>query len=345
MKIIAAFSGGVDSAVAAMLMKNAGHAVSAVFMRNWEDDDECSDRADFLAAAAAADVLGLDLRVVNFAEEYRARVFAGFLREFAAGRTPNPDVWCNAEIKFQSLWKFAQAENADAIATGHYAQIRNGRELIRAEDSAKDQSYFLHRLTQEQLSHAKFPLGEMRKSEVRKIARESGLPNWDKKDSVGICFIGKRPFREFLKKYLPPSPGQILTPEGKIVGEHEGLHFYTIGQRKGLAVGGGGGPWFVADKDREKNALIVVAGESHPLLFRSRIEIADAHWIAEKPPKTAWVFGARLRHRQPIAACTLIRADAHSAEIAFAEPQRAVAPGQFAVIYDGKLCLGGGIIQ
>src|SRR5687767_3007073 len=270
MKVVVGMSGGVDSSVAALLAKRAGHEVVGLFMKNWEDDDDdeyCSTREDLIDAAAAADRIGIDLEAVNFSGEYKERVFAEFLREYSAGRTPNPDVLCNAEIKFRAFLDHAMRLGAEAIATGHYARVQNrdgAFRLLRGKDASKDQSYFLHRLTQEQLSRVMFPVGELKKSEVRRIALEAGLPNHAKKDSTGICFIGERPFRDFLNRYLPRVPGPIKTSEGKIIGEHIGLAFYTIGQRKGIGIGGKSGsagePWYVAEKHRDTNTLVVVQG-------------------------------------------------------------------------------------
>ena len=323
--------------------------MSAVFMKNWEDDDTaaaCHDKDDLMSAAAAAEALGLDLHVANFAAEYKERVFAPFLRALRAGRTPNPDVLCNSEIKFGAFRRYAKEAGAQFAATGHYARIEKtggAPRLLKGEDSAKDQSYFLHRLSAAQLSDVIFPLGGWHKADVRAAARAAGLGNWSRKDSAGICFIGARRFAAFLQNYIPPEPGGILTPEGARVGGHCGLPFYTIGQRRGLKIGGGGGPWFVAGKRRRGNILLVARG-GHPLLYSVRVKIKDARWISGAPPRANWVFSARLRHRQPPASCTLTRADEETAEIIFAEPQWAAAPGQYAVIYDGNVCLGGGEI-
>ena len=361
-RVTVGVSGGVDSAVAALLLQRAGAKVSGVFMRNWRDDDEaaaCHDKADFHAAAAVADKLGMDLETADFAGEYRARVFAPFLESLRAGSTPNPDVLCNAEIKFDAFRRLAEKNGADFVATGHYARVRRGLgdaseppapekniALLKGEDSAKDQSYFLHRLTRAQLARAVFPLGGMMKAEVRRLARAAGLPNWNRKDSAGICFIGERPFREFLARFIPPQPGPMIDADsGKQVGVHDGLAFYTPGQRKGLGIGGPGGGWFVAGKRPAENILEVVCGGEHPRLYSSRVSAGDAHWISGAPPKVNWVYAARLRHGQVPASCALIRADDSGMEIAFAEPQRAPAPGQFAVAYDGNVCLGGGVIR
>src|SRR5947208_11303175 len=277
-RIVVGMSGGVDSSVAALLLKRAGHDVVGLFMKNWEDDDNdeyCSTREDLIDAAAAADAIGIDLEAVNFSAEYKDRVFADILREYAAGRTPNPVVLCNAEIKFKAFLDHAMRLGASRIATGHYARIEKrdgGYALLRGVDSSKDQSYFLHRLNQAQLSRVMFPVGELEKSAVRRIALEAGLPNHAKKDSTGICFIGERPFREFLNRYLPREPGPIKTPEGKMLGENIGLAFYTIGQRKGIGIGGAGDAWYVAEKRIESNELVVVQGHEHPLLLKKSLE-------------------------------------------------------------------------
>ena len=274
MKVVVGMSGGVDSSVAALLLKRQGYEVVGLFMKNWEDDDTdeyCSTRQDLIDAAAAADVIGIELEAVNFAAEYKERVFAEFLREYSAGRTPNPDVLCNAEIKFRAFLDHAIRLGAAKIATGHYARLDSVDErhrLLRGKDASKDQSYFLHRLTQEQLSRVVFPVGELKKAQVRRIALEAGLPNHAKKDSTGICFIGERPFREFLNRYLPKVPGPMVDAEGRTIGEHIGLAFYTVGQRKGIGIGGAGEPWYVAGKDLPANKLIVVQGHDHPLLLK-----------------------------------------------------------------------------
>jgi tRNA-specific 2-thiouridylase len=275
-RIVLGLSGGVDSSVAAWLLKKAGHEVIGIFMKNWEDDDTdeyCSSRQDLVDAASVADVVGIELQAVNFAAEYRDRVFAAFLREYAAGRTPNPDVLCNSEIKFRSFLDHARTLGADCIATGHYARLRRSGsavELLKAADASKDQTYFLHRLSQEQLGSTLFPVGDMSKRQVRALAREQRIPTYAKKDSTGICFIGERPFRDFLAKYLPRTPGPIETTDGETVGRHHGLAYYTLGQRQGLGVGGtrdgNALPWFVSGKDLARNALVVVQGHEHPIL-------------------------------------------------------------------------------
>ncbi|MEW5864469.1 MAG: tRNA 2-thiouridine(34) synthase MnmA [Pseudomonadota bacterium] len=348
-RIVVGMSGGVDSAVAALLLKRAGYDVVGLFMKNWEDDDEhCTARQDLVDAAAAADVIGIELEAVNFAAEYRERVFAEFLREYAAGRTPNPDVLCNAEIKFRAFLDHALRLGATRIATGHYARVRSRDdrlELLRGADPAKDQSYFLHRLTQEQLARVMFPVGHLRKSEVRRIAAEAGLANHAKKDSTGICFIGERPFREFLNRYLPRTPGPIVTPEGERVGEHIGLAFYTIGQRKGIGLGGPGAPWYVAEKRLQTNELVVVRGHDHPLLLRRSLRATDASWISGEPPAAGSAHAAKTRYRQADAACTVTAADGSAVAVEFDAPQWAVTPGQSVVLYSAEVCLGGAVIS
>jgi tRNA-uridine 2-sulfurtransferase len=353
--IVVGLSGGVDSSVAAYLLKSQGYEVTGIFMKNWEDDDDdeyCSTRQDFLDAAAVADVLGIEIEAVNFAAEYRERVFAEFLREYAAGRTPNPDVLCNAEIKFTAFLDHARALGARRIATGHYARTRacDGRvELLRGVDPAKDQSYFLHRLTQAQLANTLFPVGHLPKSEVRAIARRIGLPNAAKRDSTGICFIGERPFREFLHRYLPTRPGPIRTPDGRVVGEHVGLSFYTLGQRKGIGVGGmregSGAAWFVARKDMTSNTLWIVQGHEHPWLQSRGLRADDASWIAGSAPMPGRPLTARTRYRQRDLPCELLVENAQAFGLEFDDAQWAATPGQSAVLYDGETCLGGGVIQ
>ena len=359
-RVVVGLSGGVDSAVSAHLLKQQGHEVVAVFMKNWEGDDDdeyCSSNVDFVDAAAVADVLGIEIEHVNFAADYRDRVFAEFLREYRAGRTPNPDVLCNAEIKFKAFLDHAMRLGAQKIATGHYARVRERDgvfELLKGLDPLKDQSYFLHRLTQAQLAKTMFPVGELPKTEVRRIAAEIGLPNAKKKDSTGICFIGERPFREFLNRYLANTPGPIKDDRGRTVGEHVGLSFYTLGQRKGIGIGGlkergaakGGSehaPWFVARKDMADNTLYVVQGHDHPWLLSPALAAGDASWVAGAAPAGSG-FGAKTRYRQADAACTLAGAANGTFALRFAEPQWAVTPGQSAVLYDGEVCLGGGVI-
>ncbi|MBQ0933397.1 MnmA/TRMU family protein [Ideonella alba] len=384
-RVVVGLSGGVDSAVSAWLLKQQGHEVVGIFMKNWEDDDDseyCSSNVDFVDAAAVADVIGIEIEHVNFAAEYKDRVFAEFLREYQAGRTPNPDVLCNAEIKFKAFLDHAMRLGAEKIATGHYARVREcphvasllppegaraslGRpgegptasgtsfQLLKGLDPLKDQSYFLHRLNQAQLARTLFPVGELPKTEVRRIAEEIGLPNAKKKDSTGICFIGERPFREFLNRYLSHAPGPIVDDRGRKLGEHVGLSFYTLGQRQGLGIGGvkdkkaprGGGehlPWFVARKDLDRNALVVVQGHEHPWLQYRSLVADDLSWVAGQAPR-AGGYGAKTRYRQADAACALDHSPA-GLSLLFAQPQWAVTPGQSAVVYDGEVCLGGGVI-
>ena len=360
-RIVVGLSGGVDSAVSAYLLKRAGHEVIGLFMKNWEGDDDdayCSANVDFVDAAAVADVLGIEIEHVNFAAEYRERVFAEFLREYRAGRTPNPDVLCNAEIKFKAFLDHALRLGAQTIATGHYARVRerDGRfELLKGLDPLKDQSYFLHRLNQTQLSRTRFPVGELPKTEVRRIAAEIGLPNAQKKDSTGICFIGERPFREFLNRWLNHEPGPIRDERGRTVGRHVGLSFYTLGQRQGLGIGGvkergaarGGAehaPWYVAGKDLAANVLQVVQGHDHAALQSRRLWADDCSWIAGHAPAPGR-YGAKSRYRQADAACSLVLPAAGGIRLDFDAPQWAVTPGQSAVLYDGEVCLGGGVIQ
>jgi len=345
----------VDSSVAAWLLKEQGFDVIGVFMKNWEDDDTdayCTSRADLVDAASVADVIGIELEAVNFAAEYRERVFRLFLRDYEAGRTPNPDVLCNSEIKFRAFLEYARTLGADRIATGHYARARrtaDGRvELLKAADAAKDQSYFLHRLTQKQLEPVMFPLGEMSKRDVRALARRAGLPTHAKKDSTGICFIGERPFRDFLARYLPRTPGAMITPQGRVVGTHQGLAYYTLGQRQGLGIGGtrdgDTGAWYVAGKDLAANRLIVVQGAEHPLLRRRDVYAGDVHWIAGAPPRLPGRYAAKTRYRMADAPCA-VSAHRDALRARFDEPQWAPTPGQFLVIYDAEVCLGGGVIE
>ena len=354
-KIVVGMSGGVDSSVAALLLKRAGFDVIGLFMKNWEDDDDeqyCSTREDLIDCAAVADVIGIDLEVVNFAAEYKDRVFAEFLREYSAGRTPNPDILCNAEIKFRAFLDHAMTLGAERIATGHYARIGRTEgqfELLKAADGNKDQSYFLHRLDQGQLGRTLFPLGDLKKADVRRIAQDAGLPNFAKRDSTGICFIGERPFREFLNRYLSREPGLMRTPEGQIIGEHIGLAFYTIGQRKGIGLGGIKGapeePWYVAAKDMGRNELIVVQGREHPLLLKRSLQARDLAWVSGEPPRGDLAYGAKIRYRQADAACHVVRVDIGELVVEFDQPQWAITPGQSVVLYRGDVCLGGGVIQ
>ena len=356
-KVVVGLSGGVDSSVTAMLLKQQGHEVTGLFMKNWEDDDDdeyCSSKQDLIDAVAVADKLDIEIEAVNFSKEYKDRVFANFLAEYEAGRTPNPDILCNAEIKFKAFLDHAMEMGADLIATGHYAQVRENQlraghyQLLKADDGSKDQSYFLHRLNQAQLSKTLFPLGKYLKREVREMAREIGLANAEKKDSTGICFIGERPFQDFLQRYLPKKPGDIKTPEGKTVGQHDGLMYYTLGQRQGLKIGGSrdsnGEPWFVAAKDMVNNELIVVQGHDHPLLLNDGLKAGQLHWISGEEPETNWVYAAKTRYRQPDAPCEIDAINAEEVDIRFGQKQWAITPGQSAVVYESNVCLGGGII-
>ena len=367
-RVVVGMSGGVDSSVTALLLKEQGYDVIGLFMKNWEDDDNneyCSSRQDLIDAVSVADTIGIPIEAVNFAREYKDRVFSSFLREYQAGRTPNPDILCNAEIKFKAFLDHAIALGADTIATGHYAQVRevNGLfQLLKATDQSKDQSYFLHRLNQAQLSRTMFPLGKLLKSEIRKIAQQHGLCNFAKKDSTGICFIGERPFREFLSGYLPTQPGEMRTPEGRLVGRHIGLSFYTLGQRQGLGIGGlkeaktGNHkpeaensnlhePWFVAAKDMENNRLIVVQGHDHPALLSTQLTSLDAHWISGTAPLCNHPYAAKTRYRQADARCRITQAFTDQCAVSFEQPQWAVTPGQSVVLDEGEICLGGAIIE
>ena len=348
-RVCVGLSGGVDSAVSALRLQQAGYAVEAVFMKNWEEDDaddHCSAAEDYAAARAVAAHLGIPLRAVNFATEYWDRVFAHFLAEHRAGRTPNPDVLCNKEIKFRAFLDYALACGADCIATGHYARLamRDGRpRLLKGRDTSKDQSYFLYALHTAQLERALFPIGELTKSEVRRLARDAGLPNYDRRDSTGICFIGERDHREFLARYLKPEPGDIRTLSGVLKGRHEGLAFYTIGQRHGLGIGGPGEPWYVVAKDAVTRTLYIEQGE-HPALYSDALIAADLSWVNDAPPADR-ALTAKTRYRQADQACEIEWIDAQSLRIRFAQPQRAVTPGQAVVLYAGDECLGGGTIQ
>ena len=347
-RVVVALSGGVDSAVAASLLVDAGHRVEALFMSNWTEDDDgyCTAAADFQDAKAVAEELGIPLHKASFAPEYRARVFEQFLAELAAGRTPNPDVLCNREVKFGVGLDYARRLGAERFATGHYARIDGGR-LLRGVDAGKDQSYFLHALDAAQLSRAEFPVGHLRKSEVRRLARERGLPVAAKRDSTGICFIGARPFGEFVGKWLPGRPGPIEDEHGAVVGRHRGLERYTLGQRSGLGIGGRKGgsaaPWFAAAKDLERNVLVVVQGAGHPRLHCKGLTATMAHWIRGAPPATQFACTAKVRYRQPDVACR-IAVTGTGVQVSFDAPLAGAAPGQYVVFYDGEECLGGAAI-
>lgn len=351
--IIVGMSGGVDSSVTALLLTQQGYRVSGVFMKNWEDFSAagpCPAALDANDAFDVCTVLGIDMDAVNFAAQYRERVFSHFLDEYRAGRTPNPDILCNTEIKFRAFLDHALAAGADLIATGHYARVEkiDGRcRLLKARDRNKDQSYFLHGLSTDQLSKSLFPLGELDKSAVRALARRAGFANHAKRDSTGICFIGEKHFNDFLSRYLPAQPGEIRTPAGELLGEHRGLMFHTIGQRKGLGIGGrrgdSGEPWFVAGKDIDSNTLYVVQGED-PLLYSRALVTAALHWISGPAPRQPLRTTAKIRYRQQDQSCTLHPLADGRTLVEFDHPQRAVTPGQSAVFYDGDECLGGGVI-
>ncbi|MCF6354767.1 MAG: tRNA 2-thiouridine(34) synthase MnmA [Candidatus Polarisedimenticolaceae bacterium] len=349
-------SGGVDSSVAAMLLKEQGWNVEGLFMKNWEQDDTteyCSAEEDLKDAQAVADHLGIPLNSVNFSAEYWDSVFESFLSEYRAGRTPNPDVLCNREIKFKAFLDYALTLGADHIATGHYArtaQTPSGIKMQRGVDEGKDQTYFLYMLGQPQLRHSLFPLGGLLKSEVRAIAKQAGLLNHRKKDSTGICFIGERKFSDFLGRYLSPNPGPVETPEGRYIGEHQGLMHYTLGQRKGLGIGGQSGaaeaPWFVVRKDIRRNRLVVAQQHDHPLLLSNGLEARQLHWVSGSPPQNIpFVCSSRIRHRQPLQACKITHLEGDRCQVHFEQQQRAITPGQSIVFYQGDDCLGGGIIE
>jgi len=352
--VIVGMSGGVDSAVAALLLRDAGYAVQGLFMSNWEEDDDhyCTSATDYQDARRVCQSLGLPLHRVSFAAEYRERVFAHFLREYAAGRTPNPDVLCNREIKFGVCLDYMQRLGASWIATGHYARVhRDGAsaQLQRAADTAKDQSYFLHSVSASALAKTLFPIGHLRKAQVRQLAHAAGLPVFDKPDSTGICFIGERPFQEFLSRYLHMPPGPIETADGRVIGEHRGLALYTLGQRSGLRVGGRAGaaaaPWYVADKDAARNALIVVQDQDHPLLLSDGFDVEQLHWIGPSGAADDALEGTvKTRYRQRDLECSAHKATDRYWRVTLSEPARAVTPGQYAVFYRGERCLGGGII-
>ncbi|GMU44345.1 MAG: tRNA 2-thiouridine(34) synthase MnmA [Xanthomonadales bacterium] len=353
MKVLVGLSGGVDSSVAALLLQGAGHEVGALFMKNWEEDDAsgaCPAEADAEDARRVARQLGIPFFGRNFAAEYWDGVFAVFLAELKAGRTPNPDILCNREVKFRTFVEHALDLGYERVATGHYAQLRRREgqiELLRGADPGKDQSYFLHALDQAQLAVAEFPVGHLHKSEVRHIATEARLPTHAKRDSTGICFIGERAFDSFVARYLAPKPGPMRTPEGETIGEHRGLQFHTIGQRGGLGIGGrrggSGEPWFVAAKSASDNTLWVVQGE-HPALYGTRLRSEAIHWIAGTPPAAAFTCSARIRYRQQDQTCRVRVLDGGSADVVFDQRQRAITPGQSVVFYAGEVCLGGGII-
>ncbi|GMM84842.1 tRNA 2-thiouridine(34) synthase MnmA [Pseudoalteromonas sp. MTN2-4] len=355
-KVIVGMSGGVDSSVSAYLLKQQGYQVEGLFMKNWEEDDNdeyCAAAEDLKDAQAVCDKLGIELHTVNFAAEYWDNVFEYFLEEYKAGRTPNPDIMCNKEIKFKAFLEFAaQALGADYIATGHYVrrEERDGKFVMqRGLDDNKDQSYFLYTLSHEHIAQTLFPVGQVEKPEVRRIAEEQGLITHDKKDSTGICFIGERKFKDFLQKFLPAQPGKIEDTDGHEVGEHEGLMYHTLGQRKGLLIGGmkegSGEPWYVVDKDLERNVLIVGQGKNHPRLFSNGLNANQLHWVDRVGPKGTTRCTVKTRYRQTDIPCTLLVGEDGMARVLFDEPQKAVTPGQSAVFYADDVCLGGGIID
>ena len=354
--VIVALSGGVDSAVTALLLRDAGHDVQCLHMTNWEDDDGyCAAAADYQDARRVCSDLDLPLHRVNFTREYRERVFADFLREHAAGRTPNPDVLCNREIKFGVLQSYAKRLGARLLATGHYARLvadGDTAHLLKARDRSKDQSYFLHRVGGRDLVDVLFPLGELRKHEVRALARAAGLSVSDKRDSTGICFIGERPFADFLGRFIAECPGPIRTAEGETIGVHRGLAFYTLGQRQGLGIGGRSeseqAPWYVAEKQAESNVLVVVQGPDHPRLFQNWLRGSRVHWIGAPPQwraDGAFRCAAKTRYRQPDQACLVTDRGGGEIEVVFDAPQRSITPGQHVVLYDGDRCLGGAVIE
>lgn len=352
--IVVGLSGGVDSAVTALLLKQQGYRVIGLFMKNWEGDDEdahCAAAQDLADAQAVCARLNIPLETANFAKDYWDRVFQLFLAEYRAGRTPNPDVLCNKEIKFKAFLDHAFVLGADFIATGHYARLaRVGDQvhLLKGSDQNKDQSYFLHQLNQTQLQASLFPLGEYQKPKVRQLAKEHGLINHNKKDSTGICFVGERKFKTFLNEYLLAQPGPITTPEGTPIGQHDGLMFYTLGQRQGLKIGGlkhaSEAPWYVVGKDIPTNKLIVAQGQDHPMLFRSTLTCQNPHWINSEPPSTKATLTAKTRYRQADQPCEITIKNKHLTA-SFKTPQRAITPGQYAVFYENDHCLGGGVID
>jgi tRNA-specific 2-thiouridylase len=350
-RIFVGMSGGVDSSVAALLLKEAGHHVEGVFMKNWEQDDTdtfCPSSIDMADAQSVCDKLKIELHRVNFSAEYWERVFAYFLTEYRAGRTPNPDILCNKEIKFKAFLDYAKLHGADFIATGHYVRNNASQQLLKGLDPNKDQSYFLHALTSEQVAQSLFPVGELQKDKVRDIATQAGFINHAKKDSTGICFIGERKFKTFLNEYLPAQPGEIETPEGNKIGTHDGLMFYTLGQRQGLKIGGlknaDESPWYVVAKNIEKNSLVVAQGQHHPLLYSKSLLTENIHWINTPPSDYPFKASAKTRYRQQDQACVIHRLAENSYRIIFDEPQRAVTPGQSVVFYQNDICLGGSTI-
>jgi len=355
-KVIVGMSGGVDSSVSAYLLKEQGYHVAGLFMKNWEEDDDkdyCSAVADLADAKAVCNKLGIELLTINFAAEYWDQVFAHFLTEYQAGRTPNPDVLCNKEIKFKAFLDYAtEYLGADYIATGHYVRqsnVHGHTQLLRGLDHNKDQSYFLYTLSEAQIRKSLFPVGELEKKQVRQIATQLGLTTAQKKDSTGICFIGERKFREFLARYLPARPGKVRTVDGEIIGEHQGLMYHTLGQRKGLGIGGLKNvpeiPWYVVDKDIRNNELIVAQGQNHSSLFSKGLVASQLHWVSREPLMEKLACTVKTRYRQQDISCTLLPIDSAHTKVIFDTPISAVTPGQSAVFYLNEVCLGGGIIE
>jgi tRNA-specific 2-thiouridylase len=361
-KVIIGMSGGVDSSVAALLLLEQGYQVEGLFMKNWEEDDTeeyCTATEDLSDAKSVSDDLGIKLHTVNFSGEYWDRVFEYFLEEYRSGRTPNPDIMCNKEIKFKAFLEYALELGADYIATGHYARIERPSskskntqlKMLKGVDDNKDQTYFLYTLQQNQLIKSLFPIGELEKSKVREIAQKAGFDTANKKDSTGICFIGERKFTEFLQRFLPAQPGEIITPDGDIIGQHQGLMYYTFGQRQGLGIGGlktaSEEPWFVVNKNLETNQLIAAQGHNHPLLLKQQLKASQLHWVSGKAPSNSFTCKAKIRYRQAEQACKVV-IDSNNIDncvVCFDELQRAITPGQSIVFYNDNICLGGGIID
>ncbi len=355
LSVMVGISGGVDSSVAAQILKNEGYRVEGLFMKNWEEDDtqeHCSAAVDLKDAQSVCDAIEIKLHTINFSAEYWDHVFSHFLDEYRAGRTPNPDILCNKEIKFKAFLEHAIDLGADKIATGHYARVeeRNGEYfLLKGRDNNKDQSYFLYTLGQHQLSRALFPVGELEKPHVRAIAEQHHFVTSTKKDSTGICFIGERNFREFLSRYIPANPGEMVTPEGEVVGKHNGLMYYTLGQRQGLGIGGradgSNEPWYVIDKNMDTNELIVAQGHNHPALFKQQLIASTLSWVCGHAPILPFSCKAKTRYRQQEQPCTIETNMNGEVSVTFEQPQWAITPGQSIVFYQDEICLGGGIIE